>query len=995
MKSLLIPVVVCLAWPPETAADDLFRDQVAPLLQKHCLGCHNDRDEKGGFSLQTRSGMLDSGHVIPARSADSYLVELITPVDGQAGMPPSGPSLAPSEIAALVHWIDQGAHWPDGTRLELPAAPDHNWWSWQPVRQPPVPPHEDNPWIRTPIDAFVLQRLQQHGLTPAPRADRRTLIRRLYFDLLGLPPTPAEVEAFVNDPDPDAWSRLVNRLLESPHYGEHWARHWLDVVQYADTCGYDKDKLRPHAWPYRDYVIRSLNHDKPWSRFVQEQIAGDFLFPDQPDSVIALGFIAAGPWDFIGHVEVAESKIDGQVARNLDRDNMLGNTLNTFCSLTVQCARCHDHKFDPLTMEDYYALQAVFAAVDRAEREYDLEPDTGRQRRQWQEQLELLDAEQKRIDADITAVGGNGLAELDQAIIRLQANTDGHPVRQTPRYGWHSRIAATADTEKQVALHFAPPVAARTIRIRPCHDEFAGIGSGFGFPLRFRLRMRDATGQWHTLLDQSGADYANPGLRPVTVAIPGDSTVAEVRIEATRLMERSGDYIFALAEVEILDQQQHNLTASARLSATDSIEAPQRWGLENLTDGNWPQREPDPTQREGFPVAFDSLEEAIAERDRRWTELQTPQQQQRLEQIRLAREATRQQLRSLPRPNRVYAAATRFEPEGHFHPTRGVARPIHVLRRGDVRQPGKRIGPALLSLGPDQPARTLDPQWPEARHRAELAGWLTRPDHPLVWRSIVNRVWQYHFGTGLVATPNDFGRMGSRPTHPHLLDWLAVEFRDNGQSLKQLHRLIVTSNTYCQSSEFRNREAVRQDSENRLLWRMNRRRLSAESIRDSILAISGALDLTPGGPGFYLFALEKTEHSPHYEYHKFDPADPATHRRSIYRFVVRSQPDPWMTTLDCADSSQSTPLRSETLTALQALSLLNSPFILEMANRFAERLESSQPDRDHQVQEAFQLVLQRPPDPQERSEMVAFAGQHGLPALARVLFNLNEFVYID
>jgi hypothetical protein len=341
----------------------------------------------------------------------------------------------------------------------------------------------------------------------------------------------------------------------------------------------------------------------------------------------------------------------------------------------------------------------------------------------------------------------------------------------------------------------------------------------------------------------------------------------------------------------------------------------------------------------------------------------------------------------------VYAAATHFAPQGAFQPTQGTPRAVSVLRRGQVEDPMKLATPGVLPLGAEadfQLSMDLD----EGQRRAAVARWLTERDHPLVWRSIVNRIWQYHFGQGIVATPNDFGRMGAIPTHPELLDWLACEFRDGGQSFKQLHRLIVTSNTYRQASTYNDSNAAL-DGSNQFLWRMPRRRLEAEEVRDAILATSGALDPTMGGPGFYLFVLEKTEHSPHYEYHKFDPTDSASHRRSIYRFIARSQPNPWMVTLDCADSSQSTPRRNETLTSLQALSLLNNRFVLVMGERFAERLRAESAELEQQVELAMQMATQRPPDPAEKQLLVDYAQQHGLANMCRFMFNLSEFVFVD
>jgi hypothetical protein len=613
----------------------------------------------------------------------------------------------------------------------------------------------------------------------SPEADRRTLIRRLYFDLLGLPPPPEDVDAFAANNDPLAYEKLVDRLLDSPHFGERWARHWLDVVHYGETHGYDKDKPRPNAWPYRDYVIRAFNADKPYGRFVQEQVAGDVLFAGAADGVEALGFIAAGPWDFIGHAEVPETKIDGLVARHLDRDDMVSNTMNTFVSLTVHCAQCHNHKFDPISQEDYYSLQAVFAALDRADRPYDLDPLVTRQRA--------------------------ALAAREQALNR----------------------------------------------------------------------------------------------RKTTLGVGGHATNARRKQE--------------LAEI-----------------AT-------------------------------------GIEEIQRERAR------------------------------LPAPRLVYAG-TVHSGTGPFAGTGargGKPRPIRILRRGDVKRPGKEVGPGALSAVTGLPARfQLAPEHTEAERRAALARWLTDPKNPLTWRSIVNRVWLYHFGRGIVDTPNDFGHMGQLPTHPELLDWLAVELRDGDQSLKRLHRMMVTSATYRQSSADNPKWAA-VDAANAYYWRANRRRLEAEAIRDSVLWVSGKLQETMFGPSFQDFVIEKPEHSPHYEYHLHDPEDPRSQRRAIYRFIVRSQQAPFMASLDCADPSMLVDKRNQTNTPLQALAMLNDQLMVVMARHFGERAARSGKDLSPQVTAAFRLALGRSPEPEELSRLLGYAREYGLTNTCRVILNLNEFVFVD
>ncbi|MCA9034909.1 MAG: DUF1549 domain-containing protein, partial [Planctomycetaceae bacterium] len=352
---LIIPGICSLSGAfGQDEAHSGLQHRALDVLSKHCLRCHSSDEAAGEFSLQTARELFASGYVEPGSVENSHLISVVQPEgDSPPSMPKTGSALTNEEVEWLRKWIAAGAPFPDTVRLTEPVVEDFNWWSLRPLKSPAVPPGTSSPPVH-PIDAFIQKRLVEKGLTPSAPADRRTLIRRLSYDLTGLPPTPAEIEAFEQDKGADAWDRLTERLLNSPRYGERWGRHWLDVVKYADTCGYDKDKLRPNAWPYRDYVIRSFNEDKPYGRFVQEQIAGDVLFPGEPDGILGLGFIAAGPWDFIGHVEVPESKIDGMVARNLDRDDMVSNVMNSFCSVTIQCARCHNHKFDPFTQKHYY-----------------------------------------------------------------------------------------------------------------------------------------------------------------------------------------------------------------------------------------------------------------------------------------------------------------------------------------------------------------------------------------------------------------------------------------------------------------------------------------------------------------------------------------------------------------------------------------------------------------------------------------------------------------
>jgi mono/diheme cytochrome c family protein/cytochrome c553 len=736
--------LAALASRAAVADDALFRERIAPVFESRCVNCHHGAKPKGGLSLVDSKTAMAGGEtgpaIVPGKPDESLLLDYISGETPE--MPKAGPPLAMNEVAAVRDWIAAGAPWPAGLTLHDRKVAGGTWWSLAPLVRPAVPAI-DAPWIRTPIDAFVLAKLREQGLTPSPEADRRTLIRRLSFDLHGLPPAPEEVDAFMADDDPRAYENLVDRLLASPRYGERWARHWLDVVHFGESHGYDKDKPRDNAWRYRDYVIQAFNADKPYSRFVQEQLAGDVLWPFDAEAVAATGFVAAGPWDFVGHVELREGTVDKMIARSNDRDDMVMTTMSTFASMTVHCARCHDHKFDPIKQADYYRLQAVFAGVERAD-------------------------------------------------------------RPLP-------TAAVAP-----AAHVAPLAA-----------EVSSAPAAAG----------------------------------------GDA--GETKQPATA-----------------------------------------------------------------------------------------------------------------PKPRLVYAIKS-IKP-----------RPVHLLARGDVKMPGPLIAPGGLACVEGVPHEfALENPDDEGSRRAALARWLTHPANVLVRRSIVNRIWHYHFGAGLVDTPNDFGRMGSKPTHPELLDWLAVEFLESGESFKKLHKLIVTSSVYRQSSASDERRS-RIDASNRYLWRANRRRLEAEAVRDAVLATSGKLDLTMGGPSARQFFF-KDDHSPVYDYARFAVDDPANLRRAVYRFIVRSVPDPLMDCLDCPDASLLTPKRNTTLTALQALAMLNNALVVRQAEHFAARVEKMSADPRGQIRAAYRLALGRPPRDEECDALVSYATKYGVASACRVIFNLNEFLFVD
>jgi hypothetical protein len=879
---------------------------------------------------------------------------------------------------------------PPGARSQQAAADK---WAFQPIGRVAVPSVRDPAWCRTPIDRFVLAALERQGMRPAPEADRRTLIRRVTFDLIGLPPTPREIDDFLSDRSPNAYEKVVDRLLASPRYGERWARHWLDVAHYGDTHGYDKDKRRDHAWPYRDYVIRAFNEDRPYARFLEEQVAGDVLFPDSPDGIIATGFLADGPWDFVGEVELAEGTVEKEKTRLLDRDDIVANVMSTFDSVTIHCARCHNHKFDPIPQRDYYRLQAVFAGVERGDRPYG-DAKTVAERAALDRRERELTAARTALRQRVAALSSPRIASLDRDIARLTQRIAGLPAAAeaaSPSNGYNSGIEAKPDVEKWVQVDLGSSLPIERIRLIPARPTDFADTPVFGFPVRWRIAVSDdpSFARSEVVSDHAGADAPNPGNAAVD-SEAGGRRARYVRVTAVRLWPRTNDYVFALGEMQV-ESGGRNVARGCAVTAFDSIEQG-RWSTRYLVD--------DFDSRRSLAAPADPKAAAV-ERERK--ELSAALQAAEAERLEnrdaLIDPATRAALVSaeadlkeiaatraaLPPPNLVFSVLPR------------APRPISVLARGDVEKPTEAVGPGALSCLASLPSTfEVAPAASEGDRRAALARWLASPGNPLTWRSIVNRVWSYHFGRGIVDTPNDFGKNGGRPSHPGLLDWLAATFRDgtNHQSLKRLSRLIVLSAAYRQSSRGSADFAAR-DGDNRLLWRMNRQRLDAEEVRDSVLAVSGKLDLRMGGPGFDLFRF-KDDHSPVYDYTAPGIADrPETWRRAIYAFTVRSVQNPFIECLDGADPNLPTPVRSSTVTALQALALLNDPFMLRQSALFAERLKREQSTPGAQITAAYALAFGRAPTAAEQAELARFASAHGLPAACRLLFNANEFLFVD
>jgi hypothetical protein len=871
-------------------------------------------------------------------------------------------------------------------------------WAYQPLVKPAVPDISGSTqakWVRSPVDAFVLAALESRAMRPSGPADKRTLLRRVYFDLIGLPPTPEDVNAFLADISPDAYEKVVDRLLASPRYGERWARHWMDVVHFAETHGHDQDRIRPNAWPYRDYLISSLNSDKPYARFVQEQLAGDVLFPDDPQAVVALGMIAAGPWDESSIMAIMDDTVDKKAALYLDRDDMVMTAMSTFTSTTVHCARCHDHKFDPVPQQEYYALQAVFAGVDRANRPYDSDPQVYHRRRELLKRKKELESNGAALaqaalkdpaSAADVAAWEKGLGAKEAAWTVLQpfaATSSGGATPATQSDG--SVLFGGARPEKDVYTIQASTdlkgITAVRLEVLP-DDSLPSHGPGRAengnlhlseFKLLAAARSASAPVQAVSLQNPT-ADFDQDGWT-IAMALDGKPETAWGIHPAE-----------AKRHVAVFETKEP-IGADAGSTLTFSLEQVHGRGHVigklRLSVANSPQ-----------PVRATKLPESIASVLATTAEKRTDAQRQELA-LHVMKARVEEQLAGLPPPKMVFAAANDFPVDGNFKPANGC-RPIQVLRRGDVTAPIADAAPGALSCVQGLDARfDLPNAGDEGARRAALAKWVTDPKNALTWRSIVNRVWHYHFGRGIVDTPNDLGRMGGKPSHPELLDWLATWFVDHGGSLKQLHRLIVTSSTYMQSSRH-DPEFTKIDSDNRLLWRMNRARLDAESIRDAVLQMTGKLDLTMGGPSVKQFIESPGIHvTPNVDYLNFDVDSPAFHRRSVYRFIFRTLPDPFMETLDCADASQLAPVRSSSVTALQALSMMNDAFVVRYSEHLAERLTKINPDPSTQIDALYALAYSRPPTADERRALTDYASRHGMANACRLLLNSNEFMFVN
>ena len=985
--------------PTATTVD--FEHQIAPIFLRHCSGCHNPSDKAGGLSLLARETAFAAGKsgetaIKPGDIDESYIITRL-----EAGeMPPKGKGkpLSGDQIATLKRWIESGAAWPKERILspfELTTATraGRDWWSLKPLSDATPPNVKNRAWVRNAVDSFVLAQLEETQLSPAPPAEKGTLFRRVTFDLTGLPPTPSDMAAFLADDSPEAYERVVDRLLASPHYGERWARNWLDVVRFGESQGFEYDRQRPNAYRYRDWVIAAFNNDLPYDEFTRLQLAGDVLRPGDPEAVVATGYLVAGPWDEAGQNQ--QSAAMKAVVREDELEDLVGTTMQTFLGLTANCARCHDHKFDPISQVDYYRLCSALSGMRHGEREClvadgKAAADSRRhafddEARGWEGQLAALEDPVRRRWLAVNQKSPQTAAP--KPIARWEFKDDFRDAEG----GLHGEAygrAHLADGRLQLdgrdsyvaTVALSRPLAAKTLEVWVSLDGLEQRGGAAISVQSLDGNVFDAIvfgelepGRWMAGSDnfvRSKSFSAEPETAPkgqlvhLAIVYGADRSITAYRNGRPYGSSYIADTLatFPADGAQIVFGLRHSPAGGNKMLA-GAI----KWA--QLYDRALTADEISVSAVEPLTVPIEDIlaglsPEQLRERERLISHLSWLRMRQEL-------------LSSGP----VYAVKPQ-QPES-----------THVLARGSPAQRGDLVSPggiAAASQGVADLGLALDA--PEGERRVKLAEWITGPAAPLAARVMANRLWHYHFGVGIVDTPNDFGFNGGRPTHPELLDWLARQLIHGKWSIKRLQRTIVLSATYRQTGRV-SPEALKVDADNRLLWRKSPLRLEAEAIRDAMLMTAGQLNPTMGGPGYRDF---KTREFGSTLYQPIDPVGYGFNRRTIYRCWIRSGTNRFLDVFDCPDPSTTTPKRLTTTTPLQALGLWNNSLVLRMADSFAERLRREVgADQRRQIELAYELALARKPDADELTIATDFVRKHGLPAFCRVIFNSNEFLYVD
>ncbi len=1075
-RGLVPTLLLFLPLTTASAKDDVdFVRDVQPILRRHCYSCHGEEKQKGSLRLDIRSEAFRGGDsfgpsIISAAPDESPIFQFIADDTADLQMPPDGPALSQTEKLTIQKWIEAGADWPaEADTATIVDRRDH--WSFKPVVRKVPPITADPRWPRNAIDNFVLSQLEDAQLRPAPEADRRTWLRRVSLDLTGLPPTSEELAHFLSDSSAVAFETVVDRLLDSPAYGERWGQHWLDVVRYADTDGFEVNTPRTNAWPYRDYVIDALNRDLPYDQFIREQLAGDQFQRDA-----ATGFLVTAAALLPG--QIGQDDVSKRIARQDELAEIVINTGESFLGLSIGCARCHDHKFDAISQRDYYAMQAFFAGVRYGDRPIRRDGEEVRVQRlaellaqdaTLQRELEnysplaQVDSHQestnaKRNEAEFPATTARfvrmkiettklhpNLGSIEPCIDELEifaADTPDQNValasfgtlvsasgsRQSPAHQlahvndglYGNNKSWMADSASNAWLLFELPEAMSINRVVWSRDREGQFDDRL--PLRFTIEVGASLDQMTPVSSSPELRAAITPTRNIDRFAPLDAIALRFTILATNNLEP------CLDELEIFDRQGNNVAlASAGAAALSSgdIEPTSQHQLAHVNDGQfgndrswisnssgsgWVEiqfpvsqkidrvvwgrdrqgkfKDRLPTEYEIHAVLANGMRVKVADASDRLQHENSPpgataeivvhskdRDSATVKNLLATRERYRTEILELQQQEMVFA--------GQFTSPDTT----YLLLRGDSEQPSDEVAPTFLSAFSEQ---QLPSNAPDAERRLALANWIASPNNPLTARVIANRIWQGHFGMGIVDTPSDFGRSGGKPSHPELLDWLANELVYGGWSLKHLHRLMVLSATYRQSNRIQ-ADAFAVDSDNRLLWRFPSRRLEAESIRDCMVMTSGRMERSMGGPGFDLFGSRGGLNG-------FPPVESFTSiglKRLIYAHKVRMERDAVFGAFDCPDAGQSTARRRQSTTPIQALNLFNSNFTLEESQAFAARVANEVgSDIQRQTNRVYQIALGREPDEHEWQLIEPVVREHGLPTLCRVLYNSNEFLFL-
>lgn len=1002
--------------PPKQAA--FFETKVRPLLYDKCFACHSDKLQSGGLRVDSRAALLkgtDAGPtVVPGDPDKSRLIKVIH-YDSNIKMPPSG-KLKPDEIATLTEWIKMGAPWPGAK--PVPTAPgaasgqyiitpeQKQFWSFRPIRKTAPPKVKNTAWVKSPIDAFILAKLEAKGLTPAPPADRRTLVRRVYFDLIGLPPTPEQVNAFLKDTSPNAFAKVVDSLLASPQYGERWGRHWLDVARYADSNGLDENLAFGNAWRYRDYVIAAFNKDKPYNQFVCEQLAGDLMPTDDEnvrnERLTATGFLSLGP-------KVLAEQDKPKMVMDIV-DEQIEVTSKAFLGLTVACARCHNHKFDPIPTKDYYALAGIFKST-RAMQNLDFVSRVNERPLLTKALQADIEAHEKVTKAAETVL--KGISDRANAELLADLKTNGEKYL---RAGWTLKqqppLKSVAETSARPGDPARQLIEAENFDRGNLIKDFTTYGKGIGVIINEKT---PDFAEWDITVPAAGSyqvelRYASAEERPVHLLLNGKVVRESVAGQNTgsfqpdgQRWEVAGLFRFHAGKNTLRIERESYIPHFDKLlivpaAAVVAPNAPLPHSSEEIAEAEglnvalvqrFAERLKDiPTLDAGRKLLTDAKDGLLALPEKP-ENFYPPLKQQEAKKAMAAVEAARA---ATPKPPLTLAVE-----EGKIENVR-----VHI--RGST-----------LNLGEEAPRRFLavlggDKQPPiddKRSGRLELAQWLTRPENPLPARVAVNRIWQEHFGAGLMQTPDNWGLLGDRPSHPELLDWLAATFIADGWSMKKLHRRLLLSNTY-QMSSANNAKALVSDPDNRLLWRMNLQRLDAESFRDAMLAVAGKLDTKMGGTLLMTGDNDYVTNDQSGNAAQYDKP-----RRSVYLPVIRNALFDMFQAFDFGDPSSPHAKRASTTVAPQALYVLNSPFALDVSQAFANALlaQSSVSDAER-VKQAYLKAFGRPPSPAESERATAYIAKYSArlapmepdsdkrrkmawKSFCQILFGSNEFIYLN